>query len=41
MSLQSIDTDDEDKPTSPPVIRRTKIVLNPFDDIVPRKALDK
>ena len=36
MSLQSIDTDEQDRPTSPPVIRRVKIVLNPFDDMVPR-----
>lgn len=41
MALQSIDTDQQDRPTSPPVIRRTKIVLNPFDDMVPRKSLEK
>ena len=36
MALQSIDTDAEERPTAPPVIRRTKIVLNPFDDMMPR-----
>jgi peptidyl-prolyl cis-trans isomerase SDCCAG10 len=38
MALQSIDTDEQDFPVSPPVIRRTKIVLNPFDDMVPKNA---
>lgn len=38
MAMQSIDTDEQDRPTNPPTIRRIKIVLNPFDDIVPRKA---
>lgn len=42
MAMQSIDTDDQDRPTNPPAIRRTKIVLNPFDDMVPRNtAADK
>ena len=34
MALQSIDTENEDRPTDPPRIRRVKIVLNPFDDMV-------
>jgi peptidyl-prolyl cis-trans isomerase SDCCAG10 len=33
MALQSLDTDSEDRPVDPPVIRRTKVVLNPFDDL--------
>lgn len=36
MSLQSIDTDDNDRPNDPPYIRKTRVVLNPFDDIIPR-----
>lgn len=38
MAMQSIDTDGSDRPTNPPAIRRTKIVLNPFDDMIPRKT---
>jgi|JI10StandDraft_1071094.scaffolds.fasta_scaffold1922140_1 peptidyl-prolyl cis-trans isomerase SDCCAG10 len=38
MALQSIDTDGQDQPTNPPTIRRTKIILNPFDDMVPKKS---
>lgn len=34
MAMQSIDTDQQDRPLDPPVIRRTKIILNPFDDMV-------
>jgi len=34
MAMQSLDTDESDRPTNPPVIRRTKVVLNPFDDLV-------
>lgn len=38
MAMQSIDTDEQDRPTNPPTIRRIKIVLNPFDDMVPKKS---
>jgi peptidyl-prolyl cis-trans isomerase SDCCAG10 len=34
MSLQSLDTDETDRPSDPPIIRRVKVVLNPFDDVV-------
>ena len=37
LSFQSLDTDNNDRPTDPPLIRKTKIILNPFDDIVPKK----
>lgn len=33
MAIQSLDTDAEDRPVDPPVIRRTKVTLNPFDDL--------
>lgn len=33
MAMQSIDTDEDDRPINPPTIRRAKIILNPFDDI--------
>jgi peptidyl-prolyl cis-trans isomerase SDCCAG10 len=33
MAMQSLDTDSEDRPVDPPIIRRTKVILNPFDDI--------
>lgn len=44
MALQSIDTDAQDRPLIPPVIRRTKIILNPFDDMMadkPEEAINK
>lgn len=44
MAMQSIDTDAQDRPLFPPVIRRTKIILNPFDDMMadkPEEALNK
>jgi len=37
MALQSLDTDSNDRPNDPPIIRRTKVVLNPFDDIPMKK----
>ena len=36
LSLQSLDTDESDRPQDPPYIRKTKVVLNPFDEIIPR-----
>ena len=36
MALQSLDTVDQDRPSDPPVIRKTKVVINPFTDIKPR-----
>jgi hypothetical protein len=33
MALQSLDTDNDDKPNDPPIIRKTKVSLNPFEDI--------
>ena len=33
MSLQSLDTADQDKPLDPPIIRKIKVVQNPFTDI--------
>lgn len=41
MALQSLDVDKNDLPADPPVIRRTKVVLNPFDDIIITKAANK
>ncbi len=35
MAIQSLDTDKDDRPIDPPYIRKTKVLLNPFDDIVP------
>ena len=37
LSLQSLDTDESDRPTDPPYIRKARVVLNPFDDMVPRR----
>lgn len=37
MSMQSLDTDENDRPNDPPVVRKMKIILNPFDDIVKRQ----
>lgn len=37
MALQSLDTDENDRPNDPPVIRRTKVLLNPFEDLAPAK----
>ena len=37
LSFQSLDTNDNDRPADPPYIRKTKVILNPFDDIIPRK----
>ena len=34
--MQSLDTDKNDSPNDPPVIRKIKIISNPFDDIIPR-----
>ena len=36
LSFQSLDTDKTDKPNDPPYIRKIKIIVNPFDDIVPQ-----
>lgn len=34
LSMQSIDTDPQtDRPIDPPVIRKVKVAVNPFDDI--------
>lgn len=41
MAMQSIDTDDNDRPNDPPSIKRSKVVLNPFDDIVETKKQAK
>ena len=41
MALQSLDTDSNDRPNDPPIIRRTKVVLNPFDDIPMKKQIKK
>ena len=35
MAIQSLDTDKDDRPIDPPFIRKTRVLLNPFDDIVP------
>jgi hypothetical protein len=35
MAIQSLDTDKDDRPLDPPFIRKTRVLLNPFDDIVP------
>ena len=34
--MQSLDTDNNDSPNDPPLIRKIKIISNPFDDIIPR-----
>lgn len=36
LSFQSLDTDKDDRPTYPPYIRKIRVDLNPFDDIIPR-----
>lgn len=36
MALQSLDTVDQDRPSDPPIIRKTKVVINPFNDIKAR-----
>jgi peptidyl-prolyl cis-trans isomerase SDCCAG10 len=33
MALQDLPTDSEERPLDPPVIRGTKIILNPFEDM--------
>jgi peptidyl-prolyl cis-trans isomerase SDCCAG10 len=33
MALQSLDTGDQDRPIDPPIIRKTKVLINPFSDI--------
>lgn len=42
MSMQSIDTDTStDRPLEPPYIKKTKVIVNPFDDIKPRNSVSK
>lgn len=36
LSFQSLDTDSTDKPLDPPYIRKVKVMVNPFDDIIPQ-----
>lgn len=36
MRLGEMEVDKADRPIEPPVIRRTEVIWNPFDDIVPR-----
>ena len=36
LRFNSLDTDDDDRPTEPPRLLRAEVLWNPFDDIVPR-----
>ena len=38
MSMQAEETDSNDRPTIPPKILKTRVIVNPFDDIKPRTA---
>lgn len=39
MSLQSLDTGENDRPNDPPIVRKTKVIINPFTDINPRNRI--
>ena len=43
LSFQSLDTDPKqnDRPLYPPSIRKIRVLLNPFDDIIPRSIKNK
>ena len=41
LAFQSLDTDSDDRPTYQPSIRKIKVILNPFDDIIPRNIHKK
>lgn len=36
MKMTELELDQNDRPLYPPRIKRTEVVINPFDDIVPR-----
>jgi peptidyl-prolyl cis-trans isomerase SDCCAG10 len=36
MKMTDMEVDDNERPRYPPKIKRTEVVLNPFDDIIPR-----
>lgn len=38
LSMQAEETDSEDRPLIPPKILKTKVIINPFDDIKPRNS---
>lgn len=40
IKLQDVEVGPDDRPLHPPRILKTKVLINPFDDIVPRKAIE-
>lgn len=40
IKLQDLEVGPDDRPLHPPKILKTKVLINPFDDIVPRKAIE-
>lgn len=36
MKMTELEVDDDNRPLYPPKIKTTEVVINPFDDIVPR-----
>ncbi len=36
MNMGKLDTGRDDRPLDPPRLKRTNVVINPFDDIAPR-----
>lgn len=41
MKFNDLEVGKEDRPEHPPVIRKTEVLWNPFDDIVPRRLPDR
>ena len=41
LSFQSLDTDQQDRPSYPPYIKKIRVLLNPFDDVIPRNVKQK
>ena len=39
MNMNNLDTDKKDRPLDPPLLKRTHVIINPFDDIAPRALL--
>lgn len=39
LAMEHLDTDGNDRPVSPPIIIGTKVLINPFDDIIQRHKI--
>lgn len=41
LAMEHLDTDSEDRPLNPPKIIASKVLINPFDDIIQRNIVEK